>query len=77
MVFFFRHMALSEEDSIFCDSPLLFHMRLQQPNSTRGVGVAHEMDFLSAGASISFNQISLQDSVFTDLRPAEHLTPET
>jgi hypothetical protein len=35
------------------------------------------MDFFSAGATISFNQISLQDSVFTDMPPAENLTPET
>ena len=39
---------------------------VQQPNSTRCVGVAHEMDFLSPVLVFSCNQISVQGPVFTD-----------
>jgi len=37
-------------------------VRLQQPNWTRYVGVAHEMDFLSPVLAFTCNQISVQVS---------------
>jgi cell division protein FtsW (lipid II flippase) len=40
--------------------------RCQQPKSTRWVGVAHEMDFLSPVLAFSCNPISVQDSIFPD-----------
>jgi hypothetical protein len=55
-------------------SKSMFHMRCQRPNSTRCIGVDHEMDFLSPVLAFSCNQISVQDSVFTD---TWNLTPET
>ena len=41
-------------------------VRCQQTNSTRRVGIAHEMDFLSPLLVFSCNQISVQEPVFTD-----------
>jgi hypothetical protein len=43
-------------------------VRCQQLKSTRWIGVAHEMDFLSPVLTFSRNLISVQDSgfVFTD-----------
>ena len=47
-------------------------IRCQQTNSTRRVGIAHGMDFLSPLLVFSCNQISVQESVFTDPPPAEN-----
>jgi hypothetical protein len=41
-------------------------VRFQQKDSTRCVGVAHEMNFLSPVLAFSCIPISVQDSVFTD-----------
>ncbi len=43
-----------------------FGCQVQRPNSTRCVGVAHEMDFLSPLLVFSCNQISVQEPVFTE-----------
>ncbi len=43
-----------------------FRCQVQQPNSTRCDGVAHEMDFLSPLLVFSCNQISVQGPVFND-----------
>ncbi len=40
--------------------------QVQQPDSTRCVGVTHEMDFLSPLLVFSCNQISVQEPVFTE-----------
>jgi hypothetical protein len=50
----------------FVSSVQVSGFRCQQPNSTRWVGVAREMGFLSPVLVLSCNQISVQDSVFTD-----------
>jgi len=38
----------------------------QQPQSTRRVGGAHEMDFLLPVLAFSCKPMSVQDSIFTD-----------
>ena len=48
----------------FTSSVKVSGVRCQQPNSTRCVGVDHEMDFLSSVLAFSCNQISVQNSGF-------------
>jgi len=50
----------------FASSVQVSGVRCQQPNSTRCAGVARETDFLPPVLVLSFNQIGVQDSVFTD-----------
>jgi len=41
-------------------------VRFQQPNSTRRVGIAHDACVLSPLLVFIYNQISVQDLLFTD-----------
>jgi hypothetical protein len=52
----------------FTSSVQVSGVRCQQLKSTRWIGVAHEIDFLSPVLTFSRNPISVQDSgfVFTD-----------
>jgi hypothetical protein len=45
-----------------------FRCQVQQPDSTRCVGVAHEVDFFSSLLVFSCNQISVQEPVFTCMK---------
>ena len=58
----------------FTSSVQVSGVRCQQPTSTRCVGITHKMDILSPVLVFSCNQISVQDSGFTDTC---NLTPET
>jgi hypothetical protein len=58
----------------FASSVQVSGVRFQQPNSTRRVAIAHEMDFVSPVLVFSCNQISVQVSGFGIYR---HLKPET
>ena len=48
----------------FYSSVQVSGVRCQQLKSTRWIGVAHEMDFLSPVSTFSRNPISVQDSGF-------------
>jgi hypothetical protein len=56
------------EATTFTSSVQVSGVRCQQLKSTRWIGVAHEMDFLSPVLTFSPNPISVQNSgfVFTD-----------